>query len=370
MKNGELYGIVGADFHFGKKDDFKLYEELKAHFIPKIETEGDDVDYVVLSGDLFDRVLKMNEIGSNLCIKFILELVDLSIKYDFKIRILKGTKTHDFNQLNNFKSIEAKHYPRFKIIQTVEQEEIFPEVFFLYLPEEYVDDPKEYYKEFFEVEEGVKYDMIFFHGTFDYVGYIPNVESERHVKNAPIFNSEQIANLVYGKAIGGHIHTRTVYKNKIEYTSSFSRFCFGEDKPKGFVEAFYNLETLECKTNFIENTDAPKFITIDIDDLEGTSLEEKMSIVNDMKKEYENLRIIAKNVNDKDVSAMKSLVSEDDAVKLDIKRSDIEDKVEEQYMFIINREYDTETTTQKYIKLEHDLDIPLDVIKKAISKEA
>jgi DNA repair exonuclease SbcCD nuclease subunit len=369
MKDGKLYGLAIADIHFGKKDDMKLYEELKKHFIPKIEKEKSDIDYIVIAGDLFDRVLRMNEIGSSLCIKFILELVDMAEKYDFKLRILKGTKTHDYNQLNNFKSIEANHYPRVRIIQEAEQEEIFPDIFYLYIPEEYMEKPAEYYKEFFELEEGVKYDMGFFHGTFDYVGYIPNVESERHIKNAPVFEAKKMAELVYGKWIGGHIHERTVYKNKIEYTSSFSRFAFGENKSKGFLEVFYDTETLECTTNFIENTDAPVYLTIDMDEIQGISLEEKMSVISDLKKEYDNLRIVAKNVNDQDVSAMKSLVANDIDVKLDIRRKDIEETVDEEYMFIINREYDLPTTVQKYILLDMEANVSLEDIKKALEPE-
>ena len=369
MKNNELYGLEIADIHFGKKDDVKLYEELKKYFIGKINKEKEDIDYIIIAGDLFDRILRMNEIGSTLCIKFILELVDLSLKYDFKLRLLKGTKTHDFNQLSNFKYIEAKHYPRFRIIETVEEEEIFPDTFFLYMPEEYVENQEEYYDKYFNLEEDAKYDMIFFHGTFDFVGFIPDIESERHVKNAPVYDSDRIADLVYGKAIGGHIHTRNIYKNKIEYTSSFSRFCFGEEKPKGFVEIFYNQETLECRTKFIENEDAPTYVTFNMDDIKGDNLEDKLKIIGELKKEYDHVRIIAKDINDEDVSAMKSLVSQDSDVKLDIKRKDIEDKVDEEYMFIINREYDLTTTTQKYIQLKYGINLTLDTINKAIMEE-
>ena len=107
MKGSLLYGLVIADIHFCKKDDEGLYARLKKYFIAKIEEEKDDLDYIVIAGDLFDRILKWNEIGSNIVLRFIEELIGLSIKYDFKIRILKGTKTHDFNQLNNFKYLES-----------------------------------------------------------------------------------------------------------------------------------------------------------------------------------------------------------------------------------------------------------------------
>jgi len=368
MKNGNLYGLVIGDIHFGKKDDVLLYEQLKKYFISKIEKEGETLDYIIIAGDLFDRVIKLNEIGSNLCIKFVLDLIGLSVKYDFKLRILKGTKTHDFNQLNNFKSVESKYYPRFRIINTVEEEEIFPEVFFLYIPEEYVDDPEDYYKEFFNLEKETAYDMIFFHGTFDFVGYVPNIESERHIKNAPVFKAEEISNIVYGKAIGGHIHTRHIYQNKIEYVSSFTRFAFGEDKPKGFVEVLYSQETLNCTSKFIENEDAPKYVTFNMEDFEGT-LEDKFKLIAELKKEYKNIRIIAKDLTDEDVSAMKGIVANDEGVKLDIKRKDIEDSIDEEFMFIINREYDLPTTIQKYIKITHDKDLSIDEINNTIKEE-
>jgi DNA repair exonuclease SbcCD nuclease subunit len=369
VKDGKLYGLAIADIHFGKKDDVKLSEELQEHFIPKIEKEKHDIDYVIVSGDLFDRVLRMNEVGSNICIRFVSQLLDLSIKYDFKLRILKGTKTHDYNQLNNFKTFEAKHYPRFRIIDTVETEEIFEDIHFLYMPEEYMDNQEEYYKEFFELEEGAKYDMIFFHGMFDFVGYVPDSESERHIKSAPTYNSDQIADLVYGKAIGGHIHTRHVYKDKIEYTSSFSRFAYGEDKPKGFLEVFYDPETLECETVFIENTSAPMYITVNIEEIEGETLQDKLYIINGLKEEYGNVKVKAKNVTDEDVSAMKVLVANDNNVKLDIKRSDIEEKIDEEYVFIIEKRYPLPKTIQEYVRLKQDVTLDLATIEKILQPE-
>ncbi|ALN97722.1 hypothetical protein Bp8pS_043 [Bacillus phage vB_BpuM-BpSp] len=368
MKDNKYYGFAIADIHFGKKDDISLFNQLNDVFIKKINQEKSDIDFVIIAGDLFDRVLKLNEVGSNLAIKFVDTLVDLSNEYNFAIRILKGTRTHDFNQLGNFKHIEAKEYPRFQIIESVEEEEIFPDIYFLYLPEEYMDNPEDFYKSYFNLEEDVKYDMIFFHGTFDFVGYIPHIESERHVKEAPVFNSDQISSIVHGKAIGGHIHTRHTYKDKIEYTSSFSRFSFGEEKPKGFVEITYDPQELKCNTRFIENTLAPDYITINMEEMAGISLEDKIKRVNALKKEYKNIRIKAKNINNEDVTLMKGLVNGDDNIKLDIKKDDIEDKIDEAYLFIINKEYSLPKTVQKYIELETGKNLSIDEINKSLTK--
>jgi len=367
MKDGKLYGLVIADIHYGKKDDVLLNKNLDKFFFPKIYEENYDIDYVIVAGDLFDRIMKLTEMGSIFALNFINHLVELAIQYDFVVRILKGTKTHDYNQLNNFKSLEAKHFPRFRVIETVEEEEIFENVTFLYVPEEYMDNPTEYYSKYFDLEEGVAYDMMFFHGTFDFVGFIPDVESERHIKHAPVFSGEKISKIVYGKAIGGHIHNRMIWKN-IEYTGSFDRFSFGDTKPKGFLEVFYDLETLECTTNFIENTDAPIYVTFNMDDFEGT-LEEKIQTIKELKDQYENIRIIAKSANEEDVASVKKLTSGIDNVKLDIKRQEVEDSVDEQYVFIINREYDVPTTVQKYIALEDGKTIPLEEINEILSEE-
>jgi len=315
---------------------------------------------------LFDRILKLNENGSILAIKLVQVLLNQAIKYNFKIRILKGTKTHDFNQLDIFKELEKKYSPMFRIIETVEEEMLLDNFDVLYLPEEYVEDSDEYYSKYFDLPEDTKYDLILFHGTMSFVSYVPNIESERAVKNATTFNAKKIASLVYSKAIGGHIHTHETYKNKIEYTTSFDRFCFGEEKPKGFIEYFYNPETLDYHTNFIENEDAPKYVTIDLNDIAGETLEEKMKIINQLKKEYDNVRLIAKDIKQEDAIAIKSLINGDDDVKLEVKCKDIEDKIDKDYMFIINREYDLPTTIQKYIELKSSKTIPLEKINRIL----
>lgn len=367
-KKGEIVGLLIADIHFGKTNDDKgLYKSLVKYFYPKINYFGKkhELDFVSIVGDLFDRIIKLNENGSIYAIKFINVLIEKALKYNFKIRILKGTKTHDFNQLDNFKELEKRYPNTFKIIETVQTEKLFDNFNVLYIPEEYIENPDEYYSKYFKK----KYDLILFHGTMSFASYISNIESERAVKNAPTFNSKQIASIVYGKAIGGHIHIRQKYKNKIEYIGSFSRFCFGEEKPKGFLEYFYQPKTHNCRTIFIENEDAPKYVTFNINDIEADNLEEKMSIINKLKKEYDHVRIIANDIEQKDALTIKNLLNEDEKVKIEVKCNDLEDKIDKKYMFIINREYDIPTTIQKYISLQKGKEIDIKKIREIIKSE-
>ena len=117
--------LTTADIHFGKKDDLKLFEELNEVFIPKLIEliKTDRVDMVCIAGDLYDRVIKMNELTSKLVIDFINNLCELTDTNFIYLRILKGTRSHDYNQLSVFKNLELK-YPRFKIISNVESEDI------------------------------------------------------------------------------------------------------------------------------------------------------------------------------------------------------------------------------------------------------
>lgn len=365
-----IYSLHLGDIHFGKKDDIKLYEELKEGFISKIHEKGNEIDFIILQGDLYDRILKLNEIGGKLVIDFINELCDLSIKYDFKLRIIKGTKTHDYNQLQVFKNLEGK-FINLKIINTVQEEEILEDVFVLYIPEEYVDNVNEYYEEYFNLEEGSKYDYIFGHGMFDFVAFNSEEnDSERIVKNAPTFKSKDLADISYSSIIFGHIHDRTQYKNKIFYTGSFSRFAFGENKNKGYIENYYCQDNLETITKYIDNTLAPKYITLDLDTMDFDNAEDQISFINDIKEEYDFIRIRSSENTENNIDLLKKLLNEDHSVKIEINKNIIEeDKVDEKYLFIIKREYDLPTTIQKYIKIKYNKDISSSLVQNVISLE-
>src|SRR5699024_6265551 len=90
--------------------------------------------------------------------------------------------------------------------------------------------------------------------------------------------------------VGGHIHTGDTYKNKIFYTGSFSRFNFGEPEKKGFVNYTYDTVTKEYEVKHIENTLAPEYVTVKLQDLDG-SLEEKLDKIKTLREGYENVRI-------------------------------------------------------------------------------
>ena len=360
MELNKIRMIVVSDIHFGKKDDKHLFEELQSELIPKINS---DLDLFVIAGDLFDRVVKLNEMTSIYVFKFIDQLVKLSKIYDFKIRILKGTKTHDFNQLQNFKGYEDDE-DRFGIAEEVCEEEIFKGMQVLYVPEEYIENPDDYYNEYFNN----KYDMIFFHGTMDFAGFASHIKEDKSLKHAPNFKSDQIASLVKGVAIGGHIHIKQSYNNKIYYTGSFSRFNFGESEDKGFYYVTFDPITKNTKLEFIKNTKAPEYVTINLNDLKGT-LEEKLKGIEMLKEEYENIRIDVteseQNSNETVIEAIKNLT--DDSVKLKVNNS-FKEVYDSQYDFILKKELSLEETIKKYVQMTKNKNLDVQNIKKIITE--
>lgn len=367
MKDGKLYGLDTADIHFGKRDDERLYRELNEVFLAKINKEGESLDYVQINGDLYDRQIKMNEKSAKLLTKFVLELNELSIKYNFKLRFLRGTLSHDYNQLEIFRHLEVSN-PNFRIFNTVTVDLIDPinEITFLQIPEEYVEDFDGHYGEYLNLEEG-KWDMIKFHGTFDFAGYIHNLHTtEKHMKNAPTFKVSQFEEISYGPIIGGHIHTHMSKKN-VYYSGSFSRYGFGEEESKGFLEVLYDFENLEYEVNFIENELAPTYVTVNLEDLPKDTVE-KTAIINEYKEDYDYVRIKS-NVSvdsDQDLEMLKRFSETDESLKIEVTK-EVKNEDNKEFEFVTKREYDDPTTIQKYISIKNKIDVPLDFIKEAIS---
>jgi DNA repair exonuclease SbcCD nuclease subunit len=201
-KEGMLNWISISDIHFGDGDPVKLYEELDTEFFVYVKRIAKDLDLITMAGDLFHRKLSMNEISSKLVLKFVDKLLEICYENDIKLRFIKGTTTHDFNQLDNFKHHELNF--DFRIINTVECEEIFPDVYALYIPEEYMENPEEYYSEYLPPADGAKYDIIVGHGTFDFVAFEnQQQESERPIKNAPVFKYKDFDEYAYGPVVFG-----------------------------------------------------------------------------------------------------------------------------------------------------------------------
>jgi hypothetical protein len=348
--------------------------ELRENFLKFLKESSYKKCVVNVLGDLFDKKISMTATSAVLVINFIHELLAICSAKNYKLRIILGTKSHDLSQLAifsnlTFTSVDPGEHD-FNIYYNVTKEEIFSEnLQVLYLPEEYVVSQEEYYKNFFNKQ----YDIVFGHGTISHVAFKnQKILSEKPIQSAPVFDANTLSKLSKSYVVFGHIHVHQKYKN-ILIPGSFSRWAYGETKDKGFLIITYNSETGKKNFDFIVNDLAPKYNTINFNDVEGSSIEEKIKSINELKKKYKNLRIVNDN-KDLDVTILETHFKNDDNIKIQNKANQLlqeEDEEENQeYMFLNKDSLEIEEKIRKYIKTKFGVKIKTEFIKDFIFEKA
>lgn len=259
--------VFGSDFHIGnsKVSATEIHLNLKSIFYPELEKSN----IVFFGGDFFDRLLKLDELASLESITIVQELIDYAQKYNLKIRVLRGTFSHDRHQNAIFNSILTKSKKDVDLvcIDTISLEYIKDlDLRVLYLPDNLPYKTKE---EVTDVINGLLkiygwdyLDLVIGHGYFEHVFPV-------NVPHPPImFEYEDFKDIVKGYILMGHVHTSSVYKNII-YNGSFERLAHNEEEPKGFYVV--NRVNGIWGYKFIENIDTPLFCTIE---LKETDIEE------------------------------------------------------------------------------------------------
>lgn len=240
--------LLFADIHVGSIKDINYFYNTITDIIEK-EVILKKTDAVIILGDYFDRLFKANEEYISLAINIMSYLVRACQRSKTKIRIVYGTESHEMNQYKLFNYHLTSSKLDMKLFTTASEEELFPKVNVLYLPEEYIQDKHSFYKN--NLYSGKKYDYIFGHGVIE--DGMPTVISFGTHKNAekqvPRFKSGELSKA--GKlTVFGHYHCYTDCGNNVYYLGSLFRNCFGEEAPKGYgiIE--------DDKFKFIENDKA------------------------------------------------------------------------------------------------------------------
>ena len=253
-------GIVLSDVHVGSFDVEKLYTEFENVFINYIiEFENsNNLDFLIITGDFFDSKFYLNDKKSLYAYKMLKRICDVCP--NSKIRIVYGTESHECNQYDIMNIINL--HDDIKVIKTVESEEIFDGLNFLYLPEEVMLDKKEYYNNYFIENE---YNYVFGHGIIQEV--MTNVVKHMNIskekrERVPVFTTKELENICKGEVYFGHYHLNREIDDKIISVGSFSRWQFWEDERKGFHHISYDTDKEKYNREFIENTLAETYVTI------------------------------------------------------------------------------------------------------------
>lgn len=356
-----------SDIHIGKKDDIKLEKELKI-FLDYVNDNFKKIDILTISGDLFDRVLTANEYGTVLAINFVKSLLEVTSKNNIPLRIIKGTRSHDFNQLDILKFLSKENKELFRIIEKNEHEEI-KGYNVLYLPEEYPTDYDDFYKENLLSVEDNTYDIILGHGMIDFIAFTGyEDDSENRVHGTPTHKADDLIRVTKGPIIFGHIHEKQEYKDKIYYTGSYSRYSFDTPSEKGFmVFDIDDKDHSKFKMEFIENTQAPTYAVLDIDKLNLEGIDDHVKYIKELAESYDFVKIKTGNKANLDIA--RKLTEKDSSIKVQSVNKEKETiKVDPKYEYILKKELPLNETIQRFMKENHDKEIDLEFISKVISE--
>lgn len=258
----EVRIVTIGDVHWGAVPPDRLEREFDEIVLPWLE--ANQFEALLQMGDWFDKRLSLDSEDAKVAMRVLVKLCQLCQNRGVPFRILRGTLSHDYFQLQNYHPLETE-YPTFRIIGTAEHEELLPGFDVLWMPEEYPQDYSDYYSRFFFNEEGAAlgYDAIFGHGEIDVAANWSSMnEGERHYGGTPCHSAETLMEHCFGPIWFGHVHKRFRHKKRLGYPGSFTRWCHGEEDPKGFDVLDLKQKkdgTWEVKASVVENTLAPEY---------------------------------------------------------------------------------------------------------------
>ncbi len=218
-----------------------------------------DIDVLVITGDVFDRLLTNADPNLYLIQNWITRLLINCSVEDVTVVVLEGTPLHDWEQSRFFieqtKNMHIKldiHYATTLSIGYLERFGISV----LYVPDKcrptteiILDDVRKLLKE----HNLSQVDYAVMHGSFEY--QMPEIaDSQKHC-------SETYLGLVKHLIFIGHIHNMSV-KERILAAGSFDRGSQGEEAPKGYFKVIADNRKKEYDIVFCENEHAKKYITI------------------------------------------------------------------------------------------------------------
>ena len=209
-----------------------------------------------ITGDYFDHLLTLNSSHAKFAMDLMHAFIYVAVQYNGTVTLIQGTKSHDLSQINIFEPFTYEYENKFFIINTVCEMQIAG-YDILCIPEEYMTNQTEYYKEYFKK----KYDMIWGHGYFKFNCFNKN-EVERPMPEMPIFDQEEIVK-VARLTIFGHDHTGQNYRECIYYNGSYSRLCHGEEHDKGALVVYIDEDNFEVEQLVNELT--PSFASVQLD---------------------------------------------------------------------------------------------------------
>lgn len=269
-----------ADIHIGVKriSADTLKRQLKKHFI-KVLKDMKYLDGIFILGDIMHTIVSLNSDYAELFYWFIDQVYKIAKKRSASVIIIKGTMSHDNDQLNNI-----KHYQNndddvdFRVYETVEEITIWKDYKILVLPDVKVKELK-HIDDFLEK----RYDMILGHGTIDSMRFFIQ-ESENQPTKTYVYDTNKLIQASNGPILFGHIHQYQHIANKFYYVGPFTMLERGGVDAGFVVVGIYDKDRTKYKVEHYINPDSANYyeFTITKDILNSYDVEEIMDVIDDV----------------------------------------------------------------------------------------
>lgn len=197
----------------------------------------------------------MNSAYSELFNWFFDKLYKLAKKRKCVVIVIRGTRSHDNDQLNNIKHYQINDDDvDFRVYDTVEEITIWENYKVLVLPDNNVKSKKEIDQ---YLEKRNQYDIILGHGTIDTMKFVSQ-ESENMPMKPYFYDRNKLLRASKGPIFFGHIHQFQTYRDKFYYIGPFTmleRGCanagfavagiYDKDRSKFTVEHYLNPDSAD-----------------------------------------------------------------------------------------------------------------------------
>ena len=137
-------GILIADLHVGVINISKQYNEIKDRLYHQIIS--DRPDFIIFLGDYFDHKMSLNDESTFYAVLIINDIISICRENGMentKIRFVYGTESHEWDQYKFINAMDTNF--DIKVIRYCQEEDLFPDLKVLYIPEEHVYNKGEYY---------------------------------------------------------------------------------------------------------------------------------------------------------------------------------------------------------------------------------
>jgi hypothetical protein len=332
------------------------------------------LDYITINGDVADLAFSFNSKYAEVYIWLFDTVIEIAQTKGAVVIVVKGTISHDNDQMDN-----VKHYRDKVEIYFAEEPTIIETkgMRFYCLPDIHIKPEDE--AAIYEYPDN-HFDMILGHGSVTETQFMKQ-ESEHAITKNIIYNTKQLLRMCKGPILFGHIHTYMQIQKRLYYISSFERFAHAEEGDKGWMLTAYIPQTGEYIAERVINDLALNFNLYEIkhhvfDKYDADEIIKRISkFVSEFRVDRLTLELTytASDANLAKLQIIRSYLNRDSRVtKIKLKAlskkeaeliDSVESSIDESKKYLIDKSIPFEEKLQRYIKEEYAEDIPLEKLK-------